>query len=134
MLDQCRTTPALVTSVDGDTLQTLARPLLWDGRRLVLGAWAPRTARWRDDGLSLVGAPALALVGVAPLGLRLRLAGRRAGPRPRLPYARRPARRERVRLVRTGHRLSAPIHFAPMSAADPLGSGRPFLVAHRRSQ
>jgi hypothetical protein len=57
ILDQCRTTSALVQSVDGDTVSTLARPLLWDGHALKLGAPAPRTARWRDDGLGFVRAP-----------------------------------------------------------------------------
>lgn len=57
VLDQCRTTAARVTGVDGDTLVTQARPLLWDGRRLHLGEPEPRRARWRDDGLSLLRAP-----------------------------------------------------------------------------
>jgi hypothetical protein len=54
VLDQCRTTPAVVRSVDGDRLDVLARVLVWDGRNLELGPWAPRKVRWRDDGLSLV--------------------------------------------------------------------------------
>jgi hypothetical protein len=57
VLDQCRTTPALVESIDGDTAAVLARTLLWDGRSLDLGAWAARDVRWREGGLSLVGAP-----------------------------------------------------------------------------
>lgn len=57
ILDQCRTTPALVQSVDGDTIQALARPLLWDGGMLQLGEPATRTVRWRDDGLGFVRAP-----------------------------------------------------------------------------
>jgi hypothetical protein len=57
VLDQCRTTPALVHAVDGDTATVLARPLLWDGRSLELGTWTPRCVRWRDGGLSLVDAP-----------------------------------------------------------------------------
>jgi hypothetical protein len=56
VLDQCRTTPALVHSVDGDRLRVLARGLDWDGRNLRLGTSAAREVRWRDDGLSLVGA------------------------------------------------------------------------------
>ncbi|MGZ8783856.1 MAG: DUF6390 family protein, partial [Gaiellaceae bacterium] len=56
VLDQCRTTPAVVQSVDGDRLRVLARDLVWDGRRLELGQWASREVRWRDDGLSLVSA------------------------------------------------------------------------------
>jgi hypothetical protein len=58
VLDQCRTTPALVTGVDGDSLHVLLRPLAWDGRRLGLGAWTPRPVRWRTDGLAMVAAPA----------------------------------------------------------------------------
>jgi hypothetical protein len=54
VLDQCRTTPALVESLSGDAARVLARPLLWDGRALVLGSWTPRDVRWRDDGLALV--------------------------------------------------------------------------------
>jgi hypothetical protein len=54
VLDQCRTTPAVVRLVNGDTVDVLARPLLWDGRALRLGDPSPRTARWRRDGLALV--------------------------------------------------------------------------------
>ena len=57
ILDQCRVTPAVVESVDGDVVQVLARPLLWDGRRLRLGAPEARIARWRDDGLGFVHEP-----------------------------------------------------------------------------
>ena len=56
VLDQCRTAPALVQSVDGDRLRVLARGLVWDGRSLELGQWVSREVRWRDDGLSLVAA------------------------------------------------------------------------------
>jgi hypothetical protein len=55
VLDQCRTTPALVESADGGVARVLARPLDWDGSALTLGAWAPREVRWRDDGHALVG-------------------------------------------------------------------------------
>lgn len=58
VLDLCRTTPALVTELAGDSLRVLARPLVWDGRVLGLGPWSPRDVRWRDDGLALVDAPA----------------------------------------------------------------------------
>jgi len=54
VLDRCRTTPALVESVDGDTARVLLRPLLWNGRTLELGTYVPRDVRWRDDGLALV--------------------------------------------------------------------------------
>jgi len=58
ILDQCRTTPAVVQAVgDGDTLVVLARPLLWDGVALRLGEPEPRTVRWRDDGLAFLTAP-----------------------------------------------------------------------------
>ena len=57
VLDQCRTTPALVCSVEGGEATVLARPLLWSGRDLELGEWSPRRVRWSDDGLSLLGAP-----------------------------------------------------------------------------
>ena len=58
ILDQCRTTPAIVQAIgDGDTLVVLARPLLWDGVALRLGEPSPRTVRWRDDGLAFLTAP-----------------------------------------------------------------------------
>ena len=57
VLDQCRTTPALVRSADGDIAEVLARPLLWDGSRLRLGEPAPRSVRWREGGLSFVSEP-----------------------------------------------------------------------------
>jgi len=57
VLDQCRTTPAVVQAVDGDSLDVLAEPLVWDGSSLRLGPPAIRSVRWRDDGLALVTAP-----------------------------------------------------------------------------
>jgi Family of unknown function (DUF6390) len=57
VLDQCRTTPALVVAVDGDSLQVAARPLLWHEGRLGLGSFARRSVRWRDGGLALVRRP-----------------------------------------------------------------------------
>ena len=59
ILDQCRTTPAVVQSVDGESLDVLARPLLWDEARgvLRLGRPASRTVRWRDDGLAFISEP-----------------------------------------------------------------------------
>jgi Family of unknown function (DUF6390) len=50
VLDQCRTTPALVLGVDGESADVLAEPLLWDEGRLWLGAPEPRGVRWRDGG------------------------------------------------------------------------------------
>jgi hypothetical protein len=56
VLDQCRTTPAIVDRVHGGTAEVRARPLLWDGSSLQLGNWTPRRVRWRDEGDSFVGA------------------------------------------------------------------------------
>jgi hypothetical protein len=55
VLDQCRTTPALVESANGEHARVLARALVWDGKALSLGAWGPREVRWRADGYALVG-------------------------------------------------------------------------------
>ncbi len=55
VLDQCRTTPALVRSVEDDEAQVLAPLLVWNGTELALGPWAPREVRWRADGLSFAG-------------------------------------------------------------------------------
>lgn len=58
ILDQCRTTPAVVESVDAeDALTVSARPLLWEDGMLVLGAAAPRTVRWRTDDLAFITEP-----------------------------------------------------------------------------
>ena len=57
VLDQCRTTPALVQSVDGDTATVLAPLLVWNGTELTLGPWAPRDVRWRADGLAFAQTP-----------------------------------------------------------------------------
>lgn len=54
VLDQCRTTPALVLAVQDGTADVLAEPLLWEDGRLRLGEPAPRRVRWRDDGRSFV--------------------------------------------------------------------------------
>ena len=57
VLDLCRTTPAVVAAVEGDSLQVVLRPLVWDGRRLGLGPWTAREVRWREEGLALLDAP-----------------------------------------------------------------------------
>ena len=59
ILDQCRTTPAVVQSVDGESVDVLARRLLWDAETgaLRLGDPATRTVRWQDDGLAFVARP-----------------------------------------------------------------------------
>jgi hypothetical protein len=54
VLDQCRTTPALVLSVEDETADVLAEPLLWEGDRLNLGDPARRRVRWRDGGRAFV--------------------------------------------------------------------------------
>jgi hypothetical protein len=50
VLDQCRTSPALVLSVEGEWADVLAEPLLWDDSRLRLGEPEPRQVRWRESG------------------------------------------------------------------------------------
>ena len=50
VLDQCRTTPAVVLSVDGESATVLTEPLLWDDGRLRLGEPEARRVRWRDGG------------------------------------------------------------------------------------
>lgn len=55
VLDRCRTTPALVETVEGDTARVVMRPLVWQPPTLELGRWTRRDARWRDGGLALVG-------------------------------------------------------------------------------
>jgi uncharacterized protein DUF6390 len=52
VLDQCRTTPALVLAVEPETADVLAEPLLWEGGRLRLGEPEPRRVRWQDGGRS----------------------------------------------------------------------------------
>ncbi len=57
ILDQCRTTAAVVAAVDGDSLTAYVRPLLWLGQTLALGAPALRRVRWREGGLAFVTRP-----------------------------------------------------------------------------
>ena len=59
ILDQCRTTPAVVQAVDGESVDVLARPLLWDAEAgaLRLGPPTTRRARWQEDGLAFVPRP-----------------------------------------------------------------------------
>jgi hypothetical protein len=54
VLDLCRTTPALVASLDGDNAYVVLRPLHWNGRTLELGPWTTRDVRWQEDGLAFV--------------------------------------------------------------------------------
>ena len=57
VLDQCRTTAALVVGRDGDEADVLAPPLLWENDVLRLGEPALRRVRWRADGRSFVEPP-----------------------------------------------------------------------------
>lgn len=58
VLDQCRTTPAVVQCCGEDgALTVLARPLRWRADRLVLADPEPREVRWRADGLAFVEPP-----------------------------------------------------------------------------
>jgi hypothetical protein len=50
VLDQCRTTPALVLSLEGESAEVLVEPLLWDDGSLRLGEPQRRRVRWRDGG------------------------------------------------------------------------------------
>jgi Family of unknown function (DUF6390) len=54
VLDRCRITPALVQSVDAETVGVLAPSLHWDGRTLALGPWERRVARSQAEGLGFV--------------------------------------------------------------------------------
>jgi hypothetical protein len=52
VLDSCRTTPAVLESVDGEHARVFLRPLVWNGSTLALGPWTPRNVRWSDGGLA----------------------------------------------------------------------------------
>ena len=54
VLESCRITPGAVLDADGDEATVLARPLVWDGRRLGLGRPQPRRVEWRRDGLGFL--------------------------------------------------------------------------------
>jgi len=54
VLDQCRTTPALVLAVEGESADVLAEPLIWEEGELRLGEPQPRHVRWSDGGRSFV--------------------------------------------------------------------------------
>ena len=54
VLESCRITPGRVLEVEGASVTVAARPLVWDGRRLRLGAPAVRRADWRRDGLGFL--------------------------------------------------------------------------------
>lgn len=57
ILDQCRTTAAVVATVDGDSLMAFAQPLLWHEQALALGSPVLRRVRWREGGLAFVPRP-----------------------------------------------------------------------------
>jgi hypothetical protein len=57
VLDQCRTTAALVLARDGDEAEVLAPPLLWEDGLLRLGEPEPRRVRWRMSGRAFVPPP-----------------------------------------------------------------------------
>jgi Family of unknown function (DUF6390) len=57
VLDQCRTTPAMVLAAADETADVIAQPLWWDGKLLRLGSPSHRTVRWREDGMSFVDRP-----------------------------------------------------------------------------
>ena len=57
ILDQCRTTAAVVATVDGDSLMAFAQPLLWHEQTLALGPPVLRRVRWREGGLAFVPRP-----------------------------------------------------------------------------
>lgn len=54
VLDQCRTTPALVEAVEGERLVVRARPLGFERGQLVLGAAQAREVRWQEGSMSFV--------------------------------------------------------------------------------
>jgi uncharacterized protein DUF6390 len=54
VLDQCRTTPAVVLAVEGDSADVLAEPLQWSDGKLRLGKPELRSVRWRVGGRSFV--------------------------------------------------------------------------------
>jgi len=57
ILEACRITPATVEHVHGDSLDVVARPLVWDGARLRLGDPTRRSVRWRTDGYAFLVEP-----------------------------------------------------------------------------
>jgi hypothetical protein len=54
VLDRCRIAPAVVERAAEDTVTVRAPALRWDGKKLALGPWERRTARFREDGLGFV--------------------------------------------------------------------------------
>lgn len=54
VLDQCRTTLAVVLDIESETADVLAEPLLWEDGRLRLGDPARRRVRWQEGGRAFV--------------------------------------------------------------------------------
>ncbi len=54
VLDRCRIRWGTIESVDGDLVRVRSRPLTWDGAVIGLGEPLPQTARWADQGRSLL--------------------------------------------------------------------------------
>ena len=57
VLDRCRIRPGEVVAVDGEEVEVVSRPLLWDGRALREGAAVAERARWSVGGSSLIETP-----------------------------------------------------------------------------
>lgn len=57
ILDQCRTTPAVVITVGEERLEVLARRLVWVDGALRLEEASTRTVRWRESGLAFAHSP-----------------------------------------------------------------------------
>lgn len=55
VLDQCRVRSGEVVSVEGDRATVRCQPLAWDGSSLSFGPPELQTARWADNGRSLLG-------------------------------------------------------------------------------
>jgi hypothetical protein len=58
VLDRCRIRVGEVVAVDGEAVEVVCRPLVWDGVGLREGAPVSERARWSVDGSSLIEAPA----------------------------------------------------------------------------
>ena len=57
VLDRCRIRPGEVVAVDGEEVEVVSRPLVWDGRVLREGAAVSERARWSVAGSSLIETP-----------------------------------------------------------------------------
>ena len=57
VLDRCRIRPGEVVAVDGEEVEVVSKPLVWDGRVLREGAAVSQRARWSVAGSSLIETP-----------------------------------------------------------------------------